>query len=215
MLAANVDELSLLFGECSPIHWLNGFCLWQRHKNPAHLKEERGSADYRVPRVFMETGGFWRLTILNWQSLSDTIQMHKKGAFEMNKKVFLGGTCNGSRWREEIKPLLKIDYFDPVVSGEWTEEAYQRELRERTTSDFVTYVITPKMAGFYSIAEVADDSNKRPEKTLFCYIMRDEDQTFNSVQLKSLKATARMVKNNGGKVFETIADMAAYLNAGA
>lgn len=30
-------------------------------------------------------------------------------------KVFLGGTCNNSTWREELKPLLKIDYFDPVV----------------------------------------------------------------------------------------------------
>lgn len=131
----------------------------------------------------------------------------------MNKKVFLGGTCNGSRWREEIKPLLKTDYYDPIVPGTWTEEAYQRELHERNTSDFVMYVITPKMTGFYSIAEVADDSNKRPEKTLFCYLMNDEECTFTSVQLKSLAATARMVKNNGGKVFETLADMAAFLNA--
>lgn len=82
----------------------------------------------------------------------------------MNKKVFLGSTCNNSKWRDEIKPLLKIDFYDPVCCGEWNEEAYQRELYERKTADFVMYVITPKMAGFYSIAEVADDSNKRPEK---------------------------------------------------
>jgi len=133
----------------------------------------------------------------------------------MNKKVFLGGTCNGSKWREEVKPLLKIGYYDPVVTGEWTEEAYQRELRERKTSDFVTYVITPKMTGFYSIAEVADDSNKRPEKTLFCYLMNDEDHIFTSVQLKSLAATARMVETNGGKVFKTLLDLAVFLNASA
>jgi hypothetical protein len=130
----------------------------------------------------------------------------------MNKKVFLGGTCNGSRWREEIKPLLKINYYDPVVPGGWNDEAYQRELHERNTSDFVMYVITPKMTGFYSIAEVADDSNKRPEKTLFCYLTDDEDCTFTSVQLKSLTATARMVEINGGKVFRTLIDMAAFLN---
>jgi len=130
----------------------------------------------------------------------------------MNKKVFLGGTCNGSRWREEIKPLLKINYYDPVVPGEWNEEAYHRELQERNTSDFVMYVITPKMTGFYSIAEVADDSNKRPEKTLFCYLTDDENFNFTSAQLKSLTATARMVENNGGKVFRTLVDMAAFLN---
>ena len=26
-------------------------------------------------------------------------------------KVFLGGTCNGSLWRNELIPQLKIDYF--------------------------------------------------------------------------------------------------------
>lgn len=32
-------------------------------------------------------------------------------------KVFLGGTCNGSIWREKLIPLLKIDYFNPVVAN--------------------------------------------------------------------------------------------------
>ena len=130
----------------------------------------------------------------------------------MNKKVFLGGTCNGSKWRKVIKPLLKIDYFDPVCDGEWNEEAYQRELRERKTSDFVMYVITPRMTGVYSIAEVVDDSNKRPEKTLFCFLSSDDGEVFSKAQLKSLTAVAKMVENNGGKTFNTIADMAEYLN---
>lgn len=34
-------------------------------------------------------------------------------------KVFLGGTCNGSKWREELIPLLQVGYFNPVVD-EWT-----------------------------------------------------------------------------------------------
>jgi len=130
----------------------------------------------------------------------------------MDKKVFLGGTCNGSKWREEIKPLLEIDYFDPVCEGGWNEEAYQRELHERKTSDFVMYVITPKMTGVYSIAEVVDDSNKKPEKTLFCYLASDEGEVFSKAQLKSLIAVAKMVENNGGKTFDTLSDMAKFLN---
>lgn len=31
-------------------------------------------------------------------------------------KVFLGGTYNGSNWREKLIPNLKIDYFNPIVS---------------------------------------------------------------------------------------------------
>jgi Nucleoside 2-deoxyribosyltransferase like len=131
----------------------------------------------------------------------------------MNKKVFLGGTCGDSKWREIIKPLLKIDYFDPVCSGEWTQEAYLRELQERENSDFVMYVITPKMTGVYSIAEVVDDSNKRPEKTLFCFLETDDDMAFNKVQMKSLGAVAKMVKKNGGRVFDTLTEMADFLNA--
>ena len=31
------------------------------------------------------------------------------------RKVFLGGTCNESTWRDELIKKLKIDYFNPVV----------------------------------------------------------------------------------------------------
>lgn len=31
------------------------------------------------------------------------------------KKVFLGGTCNESTWRDKIIPELLIDYFNPIV----------------------------------------------------------------------------------------------------
>ena len=43
-----------------------------------------------------------------------------------NKKVFLGGTCNKSKWRDELIDLLKIDYFNPVVD-DWNEEAQKEE----------------------------------------------------------------------------------------
>jgi hypothetical protein len=36
------------------------------------------------------------------------------------KKVFLGGTCNESLWRDKLIKLLKIEYFNPVVP-DWTE----------------------------------------------------------------------------------------------
>ena len=44
------------------------------------------------------------------------------------KKVFLGGTCNESTWRDKLIKMLEIDYFNPVVD-DWTEECYQEELR--------------------------------------------------------------------------------------
>ncbi|MEN9444167.1 MAG: hypothetical protein RIS47_1057 [Bacteroidota bacterium] len=127
-------------------------------------------------------------------------------------KVFLGGTVNGSMWRDYVMPKLKIDYFNPVVK-EWTEADYQRELSEREHCDYCVYVITPKMTGVYSIAEVIDDSNKRPTKTLYCVIIKDEGLEFSPVQSKSLRAVGKMVEINGGKWFDSLDDMVTYLNS--
>jgi len=126
-------------------------------------------------------------------------------------KVFLGGTTNKTDWRDELIPKLKIKYFDPVVD-DWDEEAYQQELKEREESDFVLYVITPKMEGVYSIAEVVDDSNKRPEKTLFCVLKEDDKKEFSDSQLKSLDAVDKMIVDNGARSFGNLNEVAEYLN---
>ena len=143
------------------------------------------------------------------------------------KKVFLGGTCNESAWRDELIEMLEIDYFNPVVD-DWTEECYQEELRQREICDYCLYVITPRMKGVYSIAEVVDDSNKRPEKTIFCllnydlsdYKMKIEDgkkvrryvETFDPGQFRSLDRVGKMVEKNGGKYFRELRDVADFLN---
>lgn len=69
------------------------------------------------------------------------------------KKVFLGGTCNESEWRNYLIKLLTIDYFNPVVD-DWTEECMAEERKQREICDYCLYTITPKMTGVYSIAEV-------------------------------------------------------------
>ncbi len=140
-------------------------------------------------------------------------------------KVFLGGTCNGSSWREKLIEMLNIDYFNPLVN-DWTEECYQEELRQREICDYCLYVITPRMTGVYSIAEVVDDSNKRPNKTIFCVLEHDRNPAldyttaigtpqyifFNKGQLKSLDKVGIMVKNNGGEYFKSLKEVSEYLN---
>ncbi len=127
-------------------------------------------------------------------------------------RVFLGGTVNGSTWRETVMPQLEVSYFNPVVEN-WDDEAYQKEIYERKNCDFCIYVITPKMTGFYSIAEVVDDSNKRPEKTLFCVLEEDDEQTFEAHQKKSLVAVGKMVSLNGGRWFRSLEAMIEFLNS--
>ena len=127
------------------------------------------------------------------------------------KKVFLGGTCNGSAWRDELIKNLKIDYYQPQTEN-WTPEMMEEEIRQREECDFCLYVITPKMTGIYSVAEVVDDSNKRPGKTIFAFLPDDEGKSFSEHQLKSLEQTGKMVKENGAQYLQSMEEVADYLN---
>jgi hypothetical protein len=128
-----------------------------------------------------------------------------------NLKVFLGGTCNDSTWKDELIKDLKISFFNPVVK-DWDEKAQKKEIEERNSCDFVLYVITPLMKGVYSIAEVVDDSNKRPHKTLFCVLEKDGKNEFELFQIKSLNQVKKMVQENGAEVFENLKQIASFLN---
>ena len=89
-----------------------------------------------------------------------------------------------------------------------TEEIQQREL-----CDFCLYVITPKMTGVYSIAEVIDDSNKKPEKTIFCVLTDYDEEHFNAGQIKSLISVGNMVERNGGQfIMDSLFGVAHFLN---
>ncbi len=126
--------------------------------------------------------------------------------------VFLGGTCNESLWRDELIKLLNVNYFNPVVD-DWTEEAQKNELYQRENCEFVLYVLTPAMTGVYSIAESVDDSNKRPEKCLFCVLPTDNKLSFDKTQLKSLNMVKNMIAENGAKVFDSLEEIAEFLNS--
>lgn len=158
-----------------------------------------------------------------------SVEKIKQEFKEMSKKtVFLGGTCNGSTWRDELIPLLKINYFNPVVEN-WTPECQEEEIRQRENCDFCLYVITPEMTGAFAIAEIVDDSNKRPEKTIFYFIeSRDIDSlnppknaagyihinkiNFSEHQIKSLRQVGKMVEANGGFWAKSKEELLAKLN---
>jgi len=125
-------------------------------------------------------------------------------------KVFLGGTCNESTWRDDLISMLKIDYFNPVVD-DWTPDCMEEEIRQREMCDYCLYVITPKMTGVYSIAEAVDDSNKRPKKTVFC-VLNEDGEAFTDGQMRSLDSVGTMVRRNGGMFCTSLIEVADHLN---
>ena len=90
------------------------------------------------------------------------------------KKIFLGGTCNNSTWRNKLIPILEkyhIQYFNPIVD-DWTEECVKIENEEKDVyCDCHLYVITPKMTGVYSIAEVIESVHMPNKLIIFCYLL--------------------------------------------
>ncbi len=64
------------------------------------------------------------------------------------------------------------------------------------------------MKGVYSIAEIIDDSNKRPEKTILCILYDGIEKTM----AHSLEAVVNLAKSNGITVCESLPDIAEFLN---
>ena len=126
-------------------------------------------------------------------------------------KVFLGGTCAESRWRGNIIPQLKCEYFNPVVD-DWTPECQKIEEQEKRICEDHLDVITPKMKGVFSIAEAVNDSMQLHDRCIFCVTKEDDDRDWTKEELKSLNATSDLIKNNGGIILSSLDEVVEYIN---
>lgn len=125
-------------------------------------------------------------------------------------RVFMGGTCAGYKWRDDLVKLVygNARMFNPIVKN-WNETHRLHEVEQRQKADVALYVLTPDMAGVYSVAEVVDDSNKRPTKTVLCILDR---KGFDRKTNHSLQAVCNLVLENGGCVYESLHDVADHIN---
>lgn len=109
-------------------------------------------------------------------------------------KVFLGGTCAETTWRQYLIGWLQVPFFNPVVD-DWTEGCQLIEEDEKQfRCNIHLYVITKEMMGVFSIAEVIDSVHTQGKITILHVIPFG----FENHQLKSLQATVNMVKRQGG-----------------
>lgn len=128
----------------------------------------------------------------------------------MINKIFLGGTCNNSTWRERLIDIVQVDFFNPVVE-DWTTECQKNEMDEKENKcNIHLYVITKEMTGVFSIAEVIDSVHNKKVRTLFHVIPEGLD----SRQIKSLEAVVELVNLRGGIAYidNDIERTAAVLN---
>ena len=116
-------------------------------------------------------------------------------------RIFLGGTCAETTWRNELIPLLVkrgIDYFNPVVD-DWTPECQAIEEDEKNNKcNYHLYVITKEMMGTYSIAEIVHSAHlanmygTSVDKVVFAVL---DEGTWQKHERKSFDATMNLVNN--------------------
>jgi hypothetical protein len=109
-------------------------------------------------------------------------------------KVFLGGTCSGTTWRNDLLRVIQVDYFNPVVN-DWTPESQAiEEFQKSFRCNIHLYVITSEMIGVFSVAEAVESSMTKGKQTILHIIPNG----FSKAQIKSLNAVSNMVKKHGG-----------------
>lgn len=111
-------------------------------------------------------------------------------------------------------PCGAVDTFNPVVDA-WNETAQANEDWHKANDDFCLYVLTLEMSGLYSIFEVADSSNKQPERTICCFFKSRNGKEFDDQYWRGIKKMKRDLLKNGATVCEDLAEVAAFLNQSA
>ena len=113
----------------------------------------------------------------------------------MKDRIFLGGNCHESTWREELIPNLTIDYFNPVVD-DWTPECRRNEIDEKENKcNIHLYVITSSSDNVFSIAEAVDSVHNKAVRTIFNVV----PDGFSKHQLKHMKGVCDVINSRGGK----------------
>lgn len=88
----------------------------------------------------------------------------------------------------------------------WTSDS-----NEKPNCDFLLYIITSDLDGIRHIIEAVNDSNHWKQKTIFCTLSDQLEDGFTEHQKKSLVATGKMVRVNGGNWFESESDLLNHL----
>ena len=137
-------------------------------------------------------------------------------------KIFLGGTCAETTWREDLIKELEntdIEYFNPVVK-DWTPECQAIEEDEKNNKcDVHLYVITKEMKGTYSIAEIINSAwqavlyGTKVNHVVFAVL---NEGTWEKHEIKSFNAIMDMIKhiaphNSMSMYVKDMKDLSLYL----
>jgi hypothetical protein len=99
------------------------------------------------------------------------------------------------------EPSVWKQLFDDKLDSKTIDVVYGDDKQKRNCN-YLLYVFTPTTEGVKTIINVVNDSNRFKSKILFCVI--NEEDKFTPHQVKSLKATGKMIELNGGRWFNEL-----------
>ena len=112
---------------------------------------------------------------------------------------------------EGLKFSLEREKFSVDISNNF-DNAKKDKTKRINECDVLLYVITPQQKGFTSIASAVDYSNKFPNKLVFCVLYKCNDLKFEGHLLESIRSVEDIIKDNGCRVYNSLEDVANYLN---
>lgn len=124
-------------------------------------------------------------------------------------KLFLGGTCGDSTWRNDLMPVLDefgMNYFNPVVE-DWNEDAQKEEDRQKSICDTHLYGLTKEQSGAYTFFEIGY-SLYEGKKVVILNIDLEVNEQFRSTINKiiiDLKSDSNVL------IFDSIVEFKEYL----
>ncbi len=149
--------------------------------------------------------------------LQPSIALEANPVVPTERFVFLGGTCNGSTWRERLIPQIKgWTVFNPIVEN-WTEADRANEERAKKEADVLLYVLTAKQAGFYSLVEATVSALHNTNSHVILVFMEDDDGArYSEADWKSIMASVKLLSENvddaNVKVCDNLDTAIAYIN---
>lgn len=123
--------------------------------------------------------------------------------------VYLAGTCNNSKWRAELIPLLNKDvkYIDPTTDY-WDHSLEMKMRNEKSKCKYILYTITSEMKGVLAIANVVDLAHKIPKRIIFCCLKEGFDQE----QLASLEEVKYLLSEYNVQICDSLFSVANFIN---
>ncbi|MGH1366612.1 MAG: hypothetical protein ACRBF0_23835 [Calditrichia bacterium] len=123
------------------------------------------------------------------------------------KTVFVAGRGDYGNWRSTIKRLLTDNVVIAESSGRGLVNA-QHDAFEKEHADAIVFVITPSALSTFDLANAVNESNKRPEKTIVCFLSAGNEWMHDPRRYAELSEIRAILESNGARCLNSLSELA-------